>query len=409
MAHRASLIPIPSNAPATGANTPASPYWGDEDIWARVSDPRSVALDGEGRVWFTGRIRDPQDQPAFCTDGSNAFSEYYPMARGNRQVLMYDPETEVFSEIDTCFSTDHNQFGENDSIHYGANSAVGWVDTKVWDETQDAEAAQGWCPAVLDTNGDGKISRGWTEPDEAIDPTRDHRIQFGCYAPAVNATDGSMWCSGVGPRDNKLVRVEFGSNPPESCMAEVYEAPPDVMNPSAYGSGGIHITGDGVVWQDWRGSGHFSSFDRSKCTVTNGPTATGQSCPEGWTFHRTNTQPTFANAAVPINANESYLTQVDHYDVLGLGPDVPLYGTVNSDSIEVFVPTTQQFVTLRVPYPMGFFSRSSVGRIDDPTTGWKGKGLWASYSNYAVWHTEGGPGTLPKAVKFQVRPDPLAK
>ena len=41
-------------------------------------------------------------------------------------------------------------------------------------------------------------------------------------------------------------------------------------------------------------------------------------------------------------------------------------------------------------------------------------GLWASYSTYATWHIEGGkgeggPGVLPKAVKFQMRPNPLAK
>jgi hypothetical protein len=52
--------------------------------------------------------------------------------------------------------------------------------------------------------------------------------------------------------------------------------------------------------------------------------------------------------------------------------------------------------------------------VDDPKIGWKGKGLWASYSTYATWHIEGGkgeggPGVLPKAVKFQMRPNPLAK
>ena len=280
---------------------------------------------------------------------------------------------------------------------------------EVWDETQNAEASQGWCPAVIDTNGDGEITPGWTEPDETIDPAQDHRIQFGCYVPAVNPADGSVWCSGIGPSDNKLVRVDLGANPPESCMAEVFEAPPSVTNPSAYGSGGIHITTAGVVWQDWRGSGHFASFDRSKCAVTTAPDATGQSCPEGWTFHRIATKPTYQNAEAPINSDESYLTQVDHHDVLGLGRDVPLYGVVNTDSLEVFVPDTEEFVTLRVPYPMGFFSRSSIGRIDDPTTGWKGKGLWSSYSNCAAWHLEGGQGTRQRSVKFQIRPDPLAK
>ena len=404
--HRASTISIPSSAPQIQTGTPTSPYWGDDDVWARQSDPRSVAMDGQGRVWLTGRVRG-QEQPDFCADGSNRYADYYPLRRGGRQVFMYDPATEVFSEIDTCFSADHNQIGEDDTLYYGLTNAVGWIDMEIWDETQDAEAAQGWCPAVLDTNGDGEITRGWTEPNEPIDPARDHRIQFGCYAPAVNPVDGSVWCSGIG--SNKLVRVDLGSNPPESCVAEVFEAPPTVTNPAAYGSGGIHITTEGVVWQDWRESGHFASFDRSLCAVTTGPEATGQSCPEGWSFNRIGTKPTYQNAESPINTDESYLTQVDHDNVLGLGRDVPLYGVVNTDSLEVFVPDTGQFVTMRVPYPMGFFSRSSNGRIDDPTTGWKGKGLWSSYSNYAAWHLEGGPGTLQKSVKFQIRPDPLAK
>ena len=406
--HQATNIKIPSTAPPMLTDTPPSPYYGNEPIWARQSDPRSVAMDGEGRVWLTGRVRAPDQQPTFCTDRSNPFGDYFPIERGTRQAFMYDPTSEEFSEIDTCFSADHNQLGEDDRFYYGFRDGVGWIDTEIWDESGDSEAAQGWCPTVLDTNGDGVISPGWTQPDEPVDPMRDHRIAYGCYSPAYNQADGTVWCSDNGLDDNTLMRLEVGDNPPESCIAEVYMPPPSVQDPSPYGSGGLHITGEGVVWQDWRGSGHFAMFDRRACTVTNGPEATGQSCPEGWTFHRMD-KPTYQNAEVPINSDESYLTQVDHHDVLGLGRDVPLYGVVNTDSLEVFVPDTEQFVTLRVPYPLGFFSRSSNGRIDDSTTGWKGKGLWSSYSNYAAWHLEGGAGTHQKAVKFQLRPDPLAK
>ena len=406
--HRASTIPIPSGGPRIQTDTPTSPYYGDDPIWARSSDPRSVAMDGDGRVWLTGRIRGPDQQPSFCTDAANAFAAYFPLEVGTRQVFLYDPETEEFSEIDTCYSSDHNQLGHDERFYYGFRDGVGWVDTELWDETGDAEASQGWCPTVIDTNGDGVITPGWTEPDEPVDPTRDHRVAYGCYSPAVNAADGSVWCSDNGRDDNTLVRLELGDNPPESCIAEVYMPPPTIVNPPPYGSGGLHLTRDGIAWQDWRGSGHFASFDRSVCEVTNGPTATGQSCPEGWTFHRMD-KPTFSNAEMPINSDESYLTQIDHHDVLGFGEETPVYGVVNTDSLEVFVPSTGEFVTLRIPYPMGFFSRSSVGRIDDPTTGWKGKGLWSSYSNYAAWHLEGGPGTLQKAIKFQVRPHPLAK
>ncbi len=406
--HRASAIPIPSGAPRILTDTPESPYYGDDPIWARASDPRSVAMDGEGRVWLTGRIRGEDAQPDFCSDAANPFADYFPLERGRRQVFLYDPETEAFSEIDTCFAADHNQLGHDDRFYYGFREGVGWVDTKVWDETGDVEAAQGWCPTVIDTNGDGVISPGWTEPDEPVDPARDHRVAFGCYSPAANAVDDSVWCSDNGRDDNTLVRLELGDNPPLSCIAEVYTPPPTVVDPTPYGSGGLHLTRDGVAWQDWRGSGHFASFDRSQCADTSDPTASGQSCPEGWTFQRMD-KPTYSNAGMSINSDESYLTQIDHHDVLGFGPETPVYGVVNTDSLEVFVPATGEFVTLRVPYPMGFFSRSSVGRIDDPTTGWKGKGLWSSYSNYAAWHLEGGPGTRQKAVKFQVRPHPLAK
>jgi hypothetical protein len=68
-----------------------------------------------------------------------------------------------------------------------------------------------------------------------------------------------------------------------------------------------------------------------------------------------------------------------------------------------------QFVTLRVPYPLGFYAKWMDGRIDDPSGGWKGKGLWATTSTRAPFHMEGGSGARPKVVKFQLRPDPLAR
>ena len=75
------------------------------------------------------------------------------------------------------------------------------------------------------------------------------------------------------------------------------------------------------------------------------PQATGQSCPEGWTFYRMN-DPTYTNSV--YHANESYLTHMDLHDTLGLGKDAPMYGSVNTDAIEVLDPQTRQFVTLGV-------------------------------------------------------------
>jgi hypothetical protein len=80
-----------------------------------------------------------------------------------------------------------------------------------------------------------------------------------------------------------------------------------------------------------------------------------------------------------------------------------------SDSLRIFDPVKKTWADLRVPYPMGFYTRGVDGRIDDPKTGWKGRGLWASNESRVIWHTEGGKGTTSQVVHFQIRPDPLAK
>jgi hypothetical protein len=403
--HKATIIKVPSTAPEI--NTPiASPYWG-ENVWKRQADPRSVEIDAKGRVWLTVRTRDPRKQPAWCNGaGANTFGKYYPLAVGDKQVANFDPKTQKFEFVDTCFHTDHNEFSEDNFTYYGGNSSIGWVDMNTWDKTHDAEKSQGWCPAVIDTNGDGKITEGWTEPDQPVDPAKDHRITFGCYSIAVNPKDGSVWCSSNLSEHKRLVRIEKGPNPPQSCRAEFYEPPPG-QKPEMVGTGGLTIDTQGVVWQGWRVSGQFTAFDRSKCKSTRDPGASGQSCVEGWTIYRNTAEPTYSNAI--YHASEPYLNHMDSANVLGLGKESPMYGSINTDSMEVFSSATKQFVTLRVPYPLGFFPRSASIRIDDPNGGWKGKGLWSSFATYATWHLEGGKGTLPKTVKFQMRPDPLAK
>ena len=78
-----------------------------------------------------------------------------------------------------------------------------------------------------------------------------------------------------------------GANPPETALAEYYEPPFD--NPKAPVQGfsprGADIDRNGVAWIALA-SGHMASFDRRKCKgPLNGPTATGQHCPEGWTLY----------------------------------------------------------------------------------------------------------------------------
>ncbi|MBI3047081.1 MAG: carboxypeptidase regulatory-like domain-containing protein, partial [Acidobacteria bacterium] len=68
-----------------------------------------------------------------------------------------------------------------------------------------------------------------------------------------------------------------------------------------------------------------------------------------------------------------------------------------------------RWVVLRVPYPMGFYTKWLDGRIDNPNAGWKGRGLWSTVSSRTPFHMETGKGTPPVAMRFQLRPDPLAR
>src|SRR5437870_8986926 len=124
-----------------------------------------------------------------------------------------------------------------------------------------------------------------------------------------------------------------------------------------------------------------------------------------------NPAPTFHGGADYSSTDMLYMTEIDRDNTLGLGKDVVLSGDVNADSFFVVMPQGGQMttLTLRVPYPLGFAARAGSGRIDDANAGWKGRGFWSSYSMYTPWHQEGGKGTRPKVVKFQVRPNPLAK
>ena len=174
-----------------------------------------------------------------------------------------------------------------------------------------------------------------------------------------------------------------------------------------YSPRGIDIDRNGVVWTALSGSGHLARFDRGRCAVRNGPAATGQHCPEGWTLHAT-PGPQMQGVTAHGSADFHYYNWVDQFDTLGLGPNVPIATGSTSDALLAFLPDTEEFVVLRVPYPLGFYSRGMDGRIDDPDAGWKGRAVWADYGTNAVWHIEGGKGTRSHLVKFQVRPHPLA-
>ena len=379
-----------------------SPYWGEERIWDSQANVHNPMLDQDGRVWLTARIRGPEN-PDFCREGSTHPSAMlYPKERTGRHLTVFDPDTEEYRFVDTCFSTHHLQFayGEDNILWTsGGGDVVGWLDSDHFLETGDAAAAQGWAPLILDTNGNGRQD-AWTEPGEAPDPTLDTRVPNGFYAVMPEPRGEAIWGSNAFRYPGSITRLLPGDDPPRTSLAEVYTPPLP-----GFGVRGADIDKNGVVWTSL-GSGHLGEFDRRKCTgPLNGPEATGDHCPEGWTLHDL-PGPGFADLP-EYSVESSYYTWVDQHNSLGLGEDVPIATGNLFDGVHALVDGA--FVTLRIPYPLGFYTKGFEGRIDDPDAGWKGRGLWVPEGDRTPWLKEDGEGSKPLVVHFQVRPDPLAR
>ena len=382
--------------------TMPSAYWGDEKIWSNRINNHNQMFDEKGRLWLTVAVRGVPN-PDWCKQGSTLISaQLFPLATSHRQLAMLDPKTGKYTFVDTCFDTHHLQFGfdANDTLWTsGGGPVLGWLNSKMFDETGDVQRSEGWTAFILDTNGNGKRD-AYVEPKDPVDPTKDKRINGGFYAIMPNPADGSVWGSvGVFGGPGGVVRVALGDNPPQTAISEVYNVPSP-----GFGPRGADIDSKGVVWVSL-GSGHLASFDRSKCKgPLNGPKATGNQCPEGWSFYQ---YPGPGFDGIGKNSAEaSYYTWVDQHDTFGLGKDVPI--STGNENDALLALKDGKWVILRVPYPLGFYAKGLDGRIDDPNGGWKGRGLWATEGDRTPWLKEGGKGMKPVVYHFQLRPDPMA-
>src|SRR2546426_897436 len=446
---RASKETVPSRFPK-----PAMPslHWGNEHLWANPpynpADPHNPMLDSKGRVWTTSKIRPNQD-PAWCSDPTNKYADYYPLRTSGRQASFYDPKTQKWALIDTCFATHHLQFDNDpdETVYFNELSGpiVGWVDSKVYDktlaETNDEvkaeQAAVGWCGQVLDTNGDGKITKPFNQPAQgrgtiegvlyqgdtgggsgapgrgapapggrgqpaaaaAFDPKLDTMVRYNLYSVIPSPVDTAVW--GVSEQfPGMLVRMERGNNAPATCKTLLFKVPELGFDPR-----GVDIDSNGVVWTALAASSHLASFDFRKCKDVDGPAKTdGGQCREGWRLYQTD-GPKLKGTEIP--ADFHYYNWVDRANISGLGANTPFATGSNSDSLLALNPQTREWINFRVPYPLGFYSRGMDGRIDDPNGGWEGRGLLRNYGTHFVWHIEGGKGTKGKILHFQVRNSPL--
>ena len=104
-----------------------------------------------------------------------------------------------FTLVDTCFPTHHVQFGFDANRTLWASSGgigaevLGWVNTKMLEETGDEAKSQGWTRVHPRHQRQRQARRSYVEPNQPVDPTKDKRIRVGFYAVAPSPVDGTIW------------------------------------------------------------------------------------------------------------------------------------------------------------------------------------------------------------------------
>ena len=397
--HTATEVQHPVRDPKTPSHRTdplaASPYWGDEPIWDSQTSTHNPMMDEQGRTWFTARIR-PADNPDFCKKGSNHPSaKVFPLERATRHLSMYDPKSGKFTLISTCFQTHHLIFAED-------------ADHTLVDEQRRRRRRRRRLAEPPDVRADRR--RGALAGLDAVHRGHERQRQarrVGRAEPAGRPGEGQarrrQLLRGRREPEGRLGLGHLARAFPELRRARRARAGPHATRRSrrstsrrSRATARAAATSTATACTGCRCRAATSaSFDRRKCKgPLNGPAAaTGKHCPEGWTLYPL-PGPQFRDVTETGSVESSYYTWVDQFDTSGLGRNVPIATGNLNDSLLALV--NGKFVNLRVPYPMGFFTKWVEGRIDDPNAGWKGRGLWATYSTRAVFHSEGGTENRPQ-------------
>jgi hypothetical protein len=224
-----------------------------------------------------------------------------PAPGQRRQASFYDPKTGKFTLVDTCFATHHLQFDNDadDTLYFNelTGPVFGWIDTKSLRPDARRAKAAGWCGQVLDTNGDGKITKPWNMPagrggdshcTRATPHGRQARAAPQAHLPAAAGRprvrsharhDGELRdVLGDSQSDRRhglgrvralswiLIRLRRGGNAPASCQTQIFKVPEPGFDPR-----GVDVDSQGVVWTALAASSHLASFDVRKCKDLNGP------------------------------------------------------------------------------------------------------------------------------------------
>jgi len=193
--------------------------------------------------------------------------------------------------------------------------------------------------------------------------------------------DGSIWYT-VGVFGGPPAFLRFD---PATGLSEVFNVPAP-----AFGIRGGDIDKNGVglgVVIEWSPRPALTATNAK--APLNGPNATGNHCPEGWTIYQY-PGPGFEGIG-ENSAESSYYTWVDQHNTFGLGENIPMSTANLGDG---FVALKDgKMITIRIPYPPQLLCQGvSMGVSTIRMPAGKAAGLWSTNGDRTPWLKEGGKG-----------------
>ena len=377
-------------------------------IWDSQTTTHNPMYDEKGRVWCTSRVGPPPN-PDFCKKGSSHPSaKVFPLDTSTRHLSMLDPKTGKITLIRTCYPTHHLVFAEdaNNTLWLSAGGpgcgVLGWLDTQ--DVRGDRRRGQG---AGLDADRPRHQRQRQARRLRRAEPAGSIRPRTSAWSARSTASasirkDGTIWGSVltfpgyVDPR--RSGRQSVGDRARGNLRAaDAGLRPARLRHRPRTASPGCRSS-----------SGHMGKFDRSKCKVLQRARDRDRpALPGGLDALSVPRPAACGHRAEPAARRRATTPGSISSTRSGSARNVP-WATGNANE-SLMALVDGQWLNFVVPYPLGFYAKWMDGRIDDPNAGWKGRGVWATYGTRTPFHLETGKGTRPKVVKFQLRPDPLAR
>ena len=288
------------NTPGQPKPLQASAFWGEEPIWDTHTTVHNPMFDQKGRIWYTARIR-PNANPDFCKAGSTLISaKLTPVATSGVAVVgLRSGDEAEFDDRHLLWHASPAVCGGRQTTPLwtssgGGGEVIGWLNTKMYDQTHDEAKSQGWSALGAGYQYWQRQTRWLCGERSSASPQRravrasELQRRSAEWLPirrktrgstrllmrsAPLATDGTIWGSILG-FPGGIVRVIPGENPPETTQRRNTSEVP-WNNPKAPVSGysprGMDIDRNGVAWVAL-GSGHLAS---SRSTEVQGEPLNG--------------------------------------------------------------------------------------------------------------------------------------